>query len=70
MSYKPFTTGAAHWHENSRPARTKPAVITTASGEPVPGVHVEQQGHWFVLTEANAVQLASNILDTIESTKK
>ncbi|MDJ0311678.1 hypothetical protein [Arthrobacter sp. H35-D1] len=62
-----FTAAPGHWHHNKRTAKVIPAILNTPDGDQIPGVHIFHAGAWIVTTEANAVQIADDILNVIES---
>jgi hypothetical protein len=65
---KPFVGAPGRWARNLRPATVHPALIESPDGERVPGVRVAPGGTpWFLLTEANAVKLAIDVLAAVDA---
>lgn len=70
QNIKPFISRPTYWEDNIQPAIVTPAALTSPTGEFANGVHIRRGLGWLVLTEENAVQLATDILNTIEATHK
>ena len=64
-----FTARPEHWNSNRRPVTVSPAMLTDEDGHKIPGLHISQGSSWFVITQANAVEMANHVIDTIESSK-
>jgi hypothetical protein len=66
--HRPFIGHASHWENNTSPATAAPALLENPAGKRVPGVRIHNAaGSWMILTEVNAVQLATDVLTVIEA---
>jgi hypothetical protein len=65
---RPFNSTANHWEANTAPTAAEPATLNSPDGQQVPGLRILYGGNrWMILTEANAVQLARDILTVIDT---
>lgn len=67
QNIKPFISHPDYWEGNTTSTVVTPAILRSPAGEDVIGVHVRRGIRWWVLDETNAVQLATEILNTIEA---
>jgi len=66
-----YISPARGWSKNQRAARVHEAMIETPFGDTIPGVRIiDTSGAWFLLTEANAVKLATDVLAAVEAGRK
>ena len=66
-NWTPFIAGSAHWLRNAGSVAVREAILNTNTGERVTGIYIMHAGQWSVMPDANAIQMANDILDTIET---
>ncbi|QOD04879.1 hypothetical protein [Pseudarthrobacter sp. BIM B-2242] len=64
-----FRTPAEKWQRNTGPIKATRAVLESPDGQRHPGVYIKQESShlWMVMPEGQAVDMANQILDVIES---
>ena len=63
-----FNSTAAYWEANTAPVAAEQATLNSPDGERIPGLRILYGGNKsMIITEANAVKLATDILTFIDT---